>query len=956
MSDPIPSTNEANYYPTSVESTDIVNESVIETTNASTTTSSGSPSTSTNQTTPIATVESNIATIAGGSLLKSGYFQSSNFVHGSSGWRIDSNGNVEFGDGYFRGDITGATGTFTGTVNINALNIPDSTTDNSFHVDSTGLAWWGANVANKANAPIKIHPDGLIEAKNAEISGIIRGGTFQYDVVSAVGGQLLVANADVLDTAMTALDASTLTTKGTTTFSDDDIILIRGVATTGIQEEYLQITDASSAPTYTVTRDLAHTFTTNNNPAWKAGTTIVKQGAVSSDQNTNSLKVIAGSSQTASIADASQTGLDLSGDFTLECWVKVDSTPATEAAIISKYGTAEANQSYQMLYRMIGGSPNLFVQWRKAAGGDYCEGIAYVDLGTTNWHHIAVTVDISVPTVIFYLDGVAVPTTTNYAANSINNTTTKFVIGGQSNDTNYFDGLIDDVRVWQDVRTPVEILANYNVQLTGSETDLVGYWKFNGSALDETANNNDLTLNGSPTYSVDTPPTTGNSYTGGWLRLIGEGNNSPYYSVMARSGSGYNTFEEACRFGNLNGHNDFAIDTYGISIGNKASGDFLTYDNVSGNLVINNSTLSNDAFFGDGADGDGIISSDTTLISDMFYDDNLTVNDSVTLNTGGYRIFVNGTLTNYGTISRNGGAGGNGSNGGNGSATISTATGGIVGTGGTVGAGCTGGSTPASIVNKNSGDGVAGRALTLAGSTNGGNGSAGTNSTIANKCIVSPAVIGSNAGKGGNANAATGGTKGSAGTLAGSGTPILNRLDCYQAAYLLFDQQGTSAQHNVSPTNSGSGGAGSGAVYVKSAGNNNLASGGGGGGGGAGGNAGVVSIFAKKIINSGTICANGGNGGKGGNGGLWALYDGGDSEYAIGGSGGGGGGVGGNGGAVILVYGTLENTRTIEANGGTGGTKGNKSVGKSLVVTATDGDDGVVGNNGTNGVIIYLPI
>ena len=45
-----------------------------------------------------------------------GFFQSSNFVTGSAGWQINSNGNVEFGSGYFRGDITGASGTFSGAI------------------------------------------------------------------------------------------------------------------------------------------------------------------------------------------------------------------------------------------------------------------------------------------------------------------------------------------------------------------------------------------------------------------------------------------------------------------------------------------------------------------------------------------------------------------------------------------------------------------------------------------------------------------------------------------------------------------------------------------------------------------------------------------------------------------------------------------------------------------------
>lgn len=46
-----------------------------------------------------------------------GWLQSTDFVTGVSGWRIRPT-DVEFGNGYFRGDITGSSGTFSGTVSI----------------------------------------------------------------------------------------------------------------------------------------------------------------------------------------------------------------------------------------------------------------------------------------------------------------------------------------------------------------------------------------------------------------------------------------------------------------------------------------------------------------------------------------------------------------------------------------------------------------------------------------------------------------------------------------------------------------------------------------------------------------------------------------------------------------------------------------------------------------------
>ena len=59
--------------------------------------------------------------------------------------------------------------------------------------------------------------------------------------------------------------------------------------------------------------------------------------------------------------------------------------------------------------------------------------------------------------------------------------------------------------------------------------------------------------------------------------------------------------------------------------------------------------------FGDGSDGDVTIKTSTTLKQDMYYH-NLTIESGQTLNPGGFRVFVSGTLTlNRGArISRDG--------------------------------------------------------------------------------------------------------------------------------------------------------------------------------------------------------------------------------------------------------------------------------------------------------------
>jgi len=249
-----------------------------------------------------------IKDVGGGMSLMTNNLQSPNYKAGTNGWRLFSNGDVEFESGKFRGDITIGSGENVFKADSQGIYLGSATFANApFSVSMAGalksesgeIGGWtiGATTLSTTNLTIdsaneKIESDNylagssgftigsdLIEAQNIISRGTIRGSTFTYDMISAVGGQLMVSDADSLASDMTALDASTLTTKGDTTFAVNDMLVMRAVATSGIQEEWLRVTAVGSAPTYTVTRDLAGVFSANANPVWKAGTPVVKQGS-----------------------------------------------------------------------------------------------------------------------------------------------------------------------------------------------------------------------------------------------------------------------------------------------------------------------------------------------------------------------------------------------------------------------------------------------------------------------------------------------------------------------------------------------------------------------------------------------------------------------------------------------------------------------------------------------------
>lgn len=340
-------------------------------------------------------------------------------------------------------------------------------------------------------------------------------------------------------------------------------------------------------------------------------------------------------------------------------------------------------------------------------------------------------------------------------------------------------------------------------------------------------------------------------------------------------------------------------------------------------------------FFGDGSDGQVTIDSNTILSRDMFYE-SLLVDDGAILTTNGFRLFVTGALINNGTLTADGGHGANGIDG------TSYYFGG--GPGGAPGAApYASGSLPIPPPGKVGGIGGGG-GCGVQGPTSGSSGASGTVGDSATKSLGAAGAAGGSAGSGGAGGGGTG-AAGSSGGMAGMQIgAVVNAPRSGIAAFTLFDTQPVFAGLSGSAgSGSGAGGGGGGGAIIQP-GVSCVAGGAGGGGGGSGAPGGLLEVFAKKIVNSGTISARGGNGGNGGQGGTVG-------GAGTGGGGGGGGGAGGSGGVVILVYEQLTGAGQVAVNGGVGGSGGAPGVG-----TLSIGGSGSAGSNGTVGTYFAVPL
>lgn len=107
------------------------------------------------------------------------------------------------------------------------------------------------------------------------------------------------------------------------------------------------------------------------------------------------------------------------------------------------------------------------------------------------WHHWAVTHDGS--QVVLYVDGAVSASAPDTAFIS---TLSQFFIGRSGTGSEYFNGKLDEMRVWNSARNEAQIDGTLMQVLNGDENGLVAYWKFNEGFGDNAVDNSGSGLNG----------------------------------------------------------------------------------------------------------------------------------------------------------------------------------------------------------------------------------------------------------------------------------------------------------------------------------------------------------------------------------------------------------------------------------------------------------------------------
>jgi hypothetical protein len=191
--------------------------------------------------------------------------------------------------------------------------------------------------------------------------------------------------------------------------------------------------------------------------------------------------------------------LAITGNMTAEAWIKLASLPGTGTSpstyVIVDKTTGTSQDAYQFDAQNIGG-----VQMVSFGFGQTFSAFPWMPQ-TNTWYHVVGTYSTS-GVISIYVNGTLIGSQSGFPS-SMNNNNAPFTIGS-TRGVGFFDGKIDDIRVYNVTRTQSQIQSDMFVEPAGTESGLMGAWSFDNALTDSTANHNDLTNYGTQ-FSTDSP-------------------------------------------------------------------------------------------------------------------------------------------------------------------------------------------------------------------------------------------------------------------------------------------------------------------------------------------------------------------------------------------------------------------------------------------------------------------
>lgn len=193
-------------------------------------------------------------------------------------------------------------------------------------------------------------------------------------------------------------------------------------------------------------------------------------------------------------ANAGPTG---TSNRTVECWIKTSSTLTSQQVLVN-WGSMVNGTRFT--FNTIGNG-----KVRIEIGGNGFNSNRTINDG--NWHHVAVIYDHqAVLKASLFIDG-ALDTARNFTLGVNTSNSIPITIGKRIDDINYFEGVMDEIRIWDVARSVAQLRTGMFTTYCSPQANLVAYYKLeegnpNGSnvpdtiAIDYSSSVNDAKLRG----------------------------------------------------------------------------------------------------------------------------------------------------------------------------------------------------------------------------------------------------------------------------------------------------------------------------------------------------------------------------------------------------------------------------------------------------------------------------
>lgn len=198
------------------------------------------------------------------------------------------------------------------------------------------------------------------------------------------------------------------------------------------------------------------------------------------------------------------------GDWSVEFWIKRTGAGTGDfpPVVGSRPWASSLDKGWAVEIDSVGGAFKVAAHFSDGAVGfdaPSAESTTGTALGA--WEHWAVVFDRTNGQVKFYRNGAIDATRTITFPTGTVDPSDPILVGADKVTGGFrsLQATVDDIRVWNTVRSATQISDNFKAELVGNESGLAAYWKFNGgNANDSTANMNNGTLNGGATVVAPT--------------------------------------------------------------------------------------------------------------------------------------------------------------------------------------------------------------------------------------------------------------------------------------------------------------------------------------------------------------------------------------------------------------------------------------------------------------------